>query len=155
MNTRVNHAHGVRPIASVSAVVVRDSRILMVRRRNPPNAGRLALPGGKVEPGETLRAAAARELLEETGVEAEPREVLTAIDVLSHDTEGELLSHYVIVVIRLLWRGGEEAAADDASELIWLDLSGLEEAGDDVCVTAARVAWEILHADAKEKAALR
>ncbi|SDJ79399.1 NUDIX hydrolase [Billgrantia gudaonensis] len=150
-----SHFQALRPIASVSAAVVRDGRILLVRRRNPPNAGRLALPGGKVEPGETLRSAAARELREETGVEAEPREVLTAIDVLSHDAEGELLSHYVIVVVRLLWRGGDEAAASDASELEWLDLAGLDAAGEDVCVTAARVAREILRGDGKEEAASR
>ncbi|WP_163557196.1 NUDIX hydrolase [Halomonas sp. NO4] len=150
-----NHASSVRPIASVSAAVVCQDRILMVRRRNSPNAGRLALPGGKVEPGETLQAAAVRELREETGLEGVPRGVLTAIDMLSHDAAGELLSHYVIVVIRLHWRGGEPMAADDASELVWLDLAGLEAAGDDVCVTAARVAREILHHDSREEAALR
>lgn len=144
-----------RPIASVSAAVVRHGRILMVRRRNPPNAGRLALPGGKIEPGESLQEAAVRELYEETGVVAVPREVITAIDVLSHDARGELLSHYVVIVVRLLWQGGVEAAADDATELTWLDLNALEAAGRDVCGTAAAVARRVLYEHATAEAALR
>lgn len=143
-----------RPVAAVSAALVREGRLLMVRRRNPPNAGRLALPGGKVEAGECLQEAVVRELREETGVHATPREVLTAIDVLDHDREGRLRAHYVVVVIRMAWRGGNEAAADDASELYWMDPAALEAAGDEVCRTAAEVARRVL-AGAREESPLR
>ncbi|TFH86076.1 NUDIX domain-containing protein [Billgrantia azerbaijanica] len=145
----------VRPVASVSAAVMRHGRILMVRRRNPPNAGCLALPGGKIEPGESLQEAAVRELREETGVEAVPREVITAIDVLSHDAHGELLSHYVVIVVRLVWRSGVAAADDDATEVVWLDLEGLDAAGNDVSGTAAAVARRVLREHVEEEAALR
>lgn len=144
----------IRPVAAVSAALVRDGRLLMVRRRNPPNAGRLALPGGRVEAGESLQDAAVRELREETGVHATPREVLTAIDVLEHDREGWLQAHYVVVVLRMAWQGGVEAAADDASELYWMDLAALEAAGDEVCWTAADVARLVL-AGAREESPLR
>ncbi|MFY0988931.1 NUDIX hydrolase [Halomonas sp. C05BenzN] len=145
---------GARPIPAVSAAVVRDGRILMVRRRNPPNAGRLALPGGKVEHGENLQDAAVRELFEETGIRATPREVLTAIDVLDHDRHSTLLAHYVIVVIRMEWQGGIEAAADDATELRWMDLDALDAAGSGVCETAADVARRILLQAAREESSL-
>lgn len=134
----------VQPVPAVSAAVVRDGRILMVRRRNPPNAGKLALPGGKVEAGESLHQAAARELLEETGVVAEPRRILTALDLFDHDTQGALRMHFVIVVVQLAWRGGSEAAADDATALCWMDLAALDRAGSQVCDTAARVARRVL-----------
>ncbi|PXX95321.1 NUDIX hydrolase [Halomonas sp. LBP4] len=144
----------IRPVAAVSAALVREGRLLMVRRRNPPNAGRLALPGGKVEAGESLQEAVVRELREETGVQATPREVLTAIDVLDHDREGRLRAHYVVVVIRMAWRGGNEAAADDASELYWVDRAALEAAGDEVCRTVAEVARRVL-VGAREESPLR
>ncbi|MDI5984840.1 NUDIX domain-containing protein [Halomonas sp. M4R5S39] len=142
----MNHAPPVfsRPVAAVSAVLVSEGRLLMVRRRHPPNAGRLALPGGKIEAGESLGDAAVRELLEETGLHATPCEVLTAIDVLDHDDQGRLQTHYVVVVIRMAGQWGVEAAADDASELYWMGMAALEAAGDDVCPTAAEVARRVL-----------
>lgn len=145
----------LRPVPAVSAALIRDGRILMVRRRYPPNAGRLALPGGKVEAGESLRDAAARELREETGVEANAEGVVTAIDLFDHDALGGLVAHYVIVVIGMRWRGGVEAADDDATELRWMDLATLDAAGPDVCVTAAEVARRLLQAERSEEAALR
>ena len=61
-----------RNITSVGGLVVRDDAILLVRMAYGPNQGRFMLPGGLVEPGETLDRAIAREVLEETGVEANP-----------------------------------------------------------------------------------
>ncbi|WP_043488030.1 NUDIX hydrolase [Halomonas halodenitrificans] len=133
-----------RPIAAVSCALIRDGRMLMVRRAHAPNAGRLALPGGKVEPGETLQAAAERELQEETGLVARAGEVFTAFDVFDHGAHGRLGAHYVVIVLHMAWRGGVEAAASDATQLVWLDRPGLEAAGHDVCATAARVAAALL-----------
>ncbi|APE32190.1 hypothetical protein BOX17_15260 [Halomonas aestuarii] len=146
---------GVRPIPAVSAAVVKGDRILMVRRRNPPNAGKMALPGGKVEAGESLQQAAARELLEETGVLAAPRRVLTAIDVFDHDDDGALAMHFVIVVLQLEWQGGVEAAADDATELRWMDLEALEQEDGEVCDSAARVARRVLEEAMSAESALK
>ena len=60
-----------RPIVGVLAVVLRGERALVVRRRNPPLAGRWGFPGGVLELGETVAEGAMRELFEETGVAAE------------------------------------------------------------------------------------
>ncbi|MBE0487782.1 MAG: NUDIX hydrolase [Halomonas sp.] len=134
------------PVAAVSCAVEREGRLLMVRRRNPPNAGRLSLPGGKVEPGESLAAAAARELLEETGVRARASRPLTAFDIIEHDDDGRLRFHYVVVVMQMSWDAGEPTAGDDATHACWMDLQALTAAEGDVCDTAAEVGMQLLGA---------
>ena len=57
-----------RPRLASSAIVERDGRFLLVRRRNPPAADLFAFPGGRAEPGETPEQTAIRELFEETGL---------------------------------------------------------------------------------------
>lgn len=119
------------PIAAAIAVVLRGERLLLVRRSHRPDAGRWGFPGGKIEPGETVIAAALRELDEETGVAAEPVEVLTAADVIRRD--GTVLHHYVLVAVLCRWSGGEGAPASDAEETGWFDLAtlrGLEKSPD-------------------------
>jgi len=111
------------PIAAALAVVLRGERFLLVRRSHRPDAGRWGFPGGKIEPGETVIAAALRELAEETGVSADPVEVLTAVDVIRRD--GAVLHHYVLIAVLCRWTQGEGAAATDAEELGWFDLPSL------------------------------
>ncbi len=135
------------PAAAVSCAVVREGRLLMIRRRNPPNAGRLALPGGKVTAGECLAAAARRELFEETGVQARACTPFTAIDVIEHDAQGRLRFHYVVVVMRMAWEAGEPVAGDDATHACWMDLETLSAAAGDICATASEVALQLLGAE--------
>jgi ADP-ribose pyrophosphatase YjhB (NUDIX family) len=63
------------PKVLVTTIVASGERILLCRRANPPAAGRWVLPGGFMESGETMEEAAARETLEETGVELDPRQL--------------------------------------------------------------------------------
>ena len=111
------------PIAAAIAVVLRGERLLLVRRSHRPDAGRWGFPGGKIEPGETIVAAALRELGEETGVAADAVEVLTAVDVIRRD--GAVLHHYVLIAVLCRWRDGEGAAASDAEEIGWFDLAAI------------------------------
>ena len=78
--------HTQRPIPATIAAVIRDGQVLLVRRANPPDQGRWAFPGGKIELGERIEDA--RELFEETGVTAEPLTVFDAVDVFDHDADG-------------------------------------------------------------------
>jgi 8-oxo-dGTP diphosphatase len=58
------------PFVGVSAIVVRDGRVLLGCRRGAHGAGTWAFPGGKPDPGEDPRETVRRELLEETGLNA-------------------------------------------------------------------------------------
>ena len=115
----------VQPVPAVLAVVLRAGQVLLVRRANPPDAGLWGFPGGRIEPGETLGAAALRELAEETGVQARAPEVLTALDALDSDDAGQLRFHYVLIAVVCQWVSGEPVAADDALEARWVDLESL------------------------------
>ena len=107
------------PRAAVGVVVLRGSEVLLVRRRDPPNAGQWAVPGGSVRLGETLQAAAEREVLEETGVRVRAGAPVFAFDAIERDTAGAVRYHYVVVDLLASWLVGEPAAADDAREARW------------------------------------
>jgi 8-oxo-dGTP diphosphatase len=109
-----------RPVVGVLAVVLRGDRALIVRRANPPMPGRWGFPGGVLELGETVAQGAMRELLEETGVTAEPAGVLTVIDGIDRDEEGRVRYHWTLVAIIGRWQSGEGVSGDDADEVAWL-----------------------------------
>jgi ADP-ribose pyrophosphatase YjhB (NUDIX family) len=116
------------PRVGVLAVVRRGERLLLVRRRNPPDAGKWGFPGGAQELGETIAEAAVRELGEETGVAAVPGAVLDVIDVIEKDAEGRVQFHYALVAVLMAWRQGEGAAADDIDAFAWVtqdEIAGL------------------------------
>ena len=118
-----------RPIVGVLAVVLRDDRVLVVRRANLPMAGRWGFPGGVLELGETVAQGAMRELIEETGVTAEAAGPLTVIDTIDRDPLGRVRYHYTLVAMIGHWRSGEGVPGDDADEVAWLTRAEIVERG--------------------------
>ncbi len=118
-----------RPIVGVLAVVLRGERALVVRRANPPLAGRWGFPGGVLELGETVAQGAMRELAEETGIIAEPAGTLTVIDTIDRDDEGRVRYHYTLVAILGIWQTGEGVPGDDADEVSWLSRAEIVAGG--------------------------
>ncbi|MDD8022614.1 MAG: NUDIX hydrolase [Paracoccaceae bacterium] len=108
------------PRLAVLAVVVRGDQVLLVRRANPPDAGLWGFPGGKVDWGETVEAAALRELAEETGITARSGPVLAGADAISRDDAGAVAFHYHLVAVVCHWQDGEPEAADDALDAAWV-----------------------------------
>ncbi|MCZ0963829.1 NUDIX hydrolase [Paracoccus benzoatiresistens] len=115
-----------RPITAVLAVVIRDDQVLLVQRANPPDAGLWGFPGGKVDFGETLLAAAERELFEETGVRATADRAFTAVDAYDLSEDGHARQHFVLVAVRCHWQSGEPSAADDALDAQWYPIKNME-----------------------------
>jgi len=108
-----------RPIVSVGAVIIDQARVLLVKRGSPPLLGEWSLPGGVVELGETLRAAAEREAREETGLTVEPGEVLEVVDRIVPGKNGAPQYHYVLIDFLCMVTGGELRAGGDAADAQW------------------------------------
>jgi ADP-ribose pyrophosphatase YjhB (NUDIX family) len=108
------------PRLAVLAVVVRGDQALLVRRANPPDAGLWGFPGGKVDWGEPVEAAALRELAEETGITATAGPVLACTDAISRDETGAIAFHYHLVAVACHWQAGAPQAGDDALEAAWV-----------------------------------
>ncbi len=110
-----------RPIVGVGGVIVDDGRVVLIRRRFEPLAGEWSLPGGTLEVGETLEAAVAREMEEETGLRVEVGPVIEVFDRIMRDAEGRVRFHFVLVDY-LCWPvGGLLRAASDVSDAVLAD----------------------------------
>jgi ADP-ribose pyrophosphatase YjhB (NUDIX family) len=113
-------------VLGVSSCVWRDGKILLVRRGKEPLKGLWSLPGGRVEFGEPLKAAAARELYEETGVRADLDRIVDVVEVIRENAPGKVAIHYAIVVFAGSWSDGIARAASDVSEVEWADVTDLD-----------------------------
>ena len=108
-----------RPIVGVGAVIIDAGRVLLVKRGAPPLLGEWSLPGGVVEIGETLRAAAEREAREETGLIVQAGEVLEVLDRIIPGEQGRAQYHYVLIDFLCRLAGGELRAGGDAADAAW------------------------------------
>ena len=115
-----------RPIVGIGVIVLRDDAVLLVRRGKPPNVGSWTLPGGAQEVGETMEAAARRELREETGIEVGPLYLAAAVDSIRRDDEDRVQYHYTIIDFCACWLAGEPHAATDVTEAVWAPVDALE-----------------------------
>jgi ADP-ribose pyrophosphatase YjhB (NUDIX family) len=109
-----------QPLVGVGAVIVDRGRVVVVRRSTEPLKGEWSIPGGMLELGESVAAAAAREALEETGLTVEPGEVLGVFDRILPDSAGKVRYHYVLIDLLCRRVSGELRAGGDAAEVRWL-----------------------------------
>jgi 8-oxo-dGTP diphosphatase len=107
------------PKAAVGAVVIEKGRVLLVKRKYPPKKGNWSIPGGSVNLGESLQAAAEREILEETGLIIEAKEPVYTFDLIERDSKGKILFHYVVVDLLAEYVSGDLHPADDVSDARW------------------------------------
>ena len=110
-----------RPFVGVGAVIVAGDRVVLIRRKFEPLKGQWSLPGGAVELGETLEACVAREMHEETGLDVEVGPVIEVFDRITHDADGRVWFHYVLVDYLCWPRGGTLRAGSDVDEVALAD----------------------------------
>lgn len=117
------------PVLAASAAVFRGPLVLLARRAVEPGAGLWSLPGGKVEAGETLAEAAAREVKEEVGVSAQVIGLAGTRDIIRRDAEGRVTAHFVVIAHAARWQAGEAAPGPEAAEVGWFrpnEVAGLD-----------------------------
>jgi 8-oxo-dGTP diphosphatase len=117
------------PLVGVGAIIIEGHRVALVKRGHAPLQGRWSIPGGMLEIGETLRTAAVREALEETGLTVEPGELLGVFERVVPDEHGKMRYHYVLIDFLCSRVAGELLAGDDAEEVGWFrreELAALE-----------------------------
>ena len=112
-----------RPYACALAVCRRGERVLLARRAMGPGIGRWGFPGGMQELGETIEAGAARELLEETGIAAEPLRIIGGSNVIGRDQQDKVRAHFTLIAVLLDWRAGEGEPIEDALAVGWFTLA--------------------------------
>lgn len=116
-----------RPSVAVGALVIHQGRVLLVKRGRPPAKDCWAIPGGRVRLGETMRAAAERELLEETGIKVRAREVACVLDAIVPDADGRIRFHYAIIDFAADYISGQPTPGDDATDVCWLTPSQIDQ----------------------------
>jgi ADP-ribose pyrophosphatase YjhB (NUDIX family) len=121
MTLAPSRSYPARPILAASVAVFRGGRVLLAERVNPPAADCFSLPGGLVEVGETLEAAALRELFEETGVTASILGFNGHVEVIRQDEAGRVERHFVVASFVGTWIAGEGTPGDEARRILWAD----------------------------------
>ncbi len=116
-----------QPLVGAGAVVHRGAKVLLLKRKNPPNEGRWALPGGLVELGETVEEAAVREVTEETGLEVKLEKLIDVQTDIHRDGEERLEYHYVLVDFSASPTGGKLRLNGESSDSRWFSRSELPD----------------------------
>ena len=109
-----------RPFLAVSAAILRDGQVLIVRRARPPAQGLYTLPGGAVEAGETLMETLVREVREEIGMVIEPIALAGYREAIARDDDQRVARHYVILCFAARWVAGEPVLGEEIAEARWL-----------------------------------
>ena len=111
-----------RPFLAVSAAIMRDGKVLAVRRARKPALNLYTMPGGVVEIGETLFEAVQREVREETALEIEPVALAGHREAIQRDAQGKVERHFIIMCFAARWLSGEFVLHEELDDARWLTL---------------------------------
>jgi 8-oxo-dGTP diphosphatase len=116
-----------RPVLGVGGIVLAGDQVLLVKRGTEPSKGLWSLPGGAVEVGESLEEACAREILEETGIQARVGLLVEVFERILRDAQGRVEYHYVLHDYLCDAPAQDPRAGDDADDARWVPLKALKQ----------------------------
>lgn len=126
------------PIVGVGAAVFRNdtaftgppplhrSSVLLIKRGKPPLTESWSLPGGRVNDGESLKEAAAREVKEECDIDVDVRDLVKLYEYIERDKDDAVKYHYIVFDFMAEYRSGELKALSDARDALWVDMGDLD-----------------------------
>lgn len=109
-----------RPFIAVSAAILREGQVLVVRRARKPALNLYTLPGGVVEAGERLTEALIREVSEETALSIAPVALAGHRETIMRDALGRVERHFVILCFACRWIAGEPVLNEELDDARWL-----------------------------------
>ena len=115
-----------QPIVGIGIVIVKDNKIVLIKRGNEPAKGKWTIPGGLVELGESIEMAVIREAKEETLLDVEDPKLIDVVSQVEVDLQGKIKNHHVVIDYLVRVVSGEIAAASDAAELRWVPFDEVE-----------------------------
>jgi len=127
MDSQLTRKYPKMPLVGVGAVVIKNGKILLVKRAFEPGKGKWSVPGGVVELGEKLAVACAREMEEETGLKGQVLELINAYDMIVPDLSGKIMYHYVLIDFLVKPLGGVEKPSDEVLEMRWVSYEETKE----------------------------
>jgi len=142
----VNTLYPDAPRVAVGGVVVHKKKVLLVLRGQPPSENKWAIPGGSVKLGETLQAAAEREVFEETGLRVKAGDLIYSFDTIVRDEADQIQYHYVILdfLAEPVDPHQPVIAGDDARDAGWFTLAEIETLDTPVTETTQALLQKIM-----------
>ena len=121
----MNRKYPDHPIVGVGGIIFRGDQVLLIKRGKEPGLGQWSIPGGVVRPGETLKEAVVREILEETHLKVEILSLVKVLERIFHDPDGRVAYHYVLADFLCQPLGGTLQPDSDAQDARFVPLKDL------------------------------
>jgi ADP-ribose pyrophosphatase YjhB (NUDIX family) len=116
-----------RPIVGAGALIIKDGKLLLIKRGAKPGQGKWSIPGGLVELGERVQDAIVREVKEECGLDIEVERLVDVFDSITRDEKGRVQYQFVVVNFLAKIKGGNLKNADDVLEARWVPIDEVEK----------------------------
>lgn len=112
----------------VGGVVIHENKVLLVKLTYGPAKGKWLIPGGMVDPGETLGEAVKREIKEETGVQVKPIGIISVRSMVrSNDGLTDLYCIFLCEIDEILHITPHRSDGAEITEVVWFPLNRLED----------------------------
>ena len=123
----MSREYPARPIVGVGALIIKNGKLLLVKRGAMPGQGRWSIPGGLVELGERVQDTVVREVKEECCLDIEVERLIDVFDSIIRDKKERIQYQFVVVNFLAKIKGGILKNADDVLEARWVPLNEVEK----------------------------